>query len=142
MFHSPVWWKTAIQVQKEFSKLESKTARLEATKEQIRMRVIGFGWNNLHHAWSKDVCEYTPEELQDHLIKEIIPQQQKRGIPDKPTMDLPSRKATKQLGRRTADVDDLDKRYESEKSAVIVKGTKLRDNLEARGVTDRYEKLQ
>ena len=66
-------------------------------KEQIRIRVIGFGWKDLHHPWSRDGRDYSPEELLTHLVDTIIPEQSSRGIPDMPTMDLPSRKETKQL---------------------------------------------
>jgi hypothetical protein len=70
-------------------------------KEQIRINVLGFGWKDLHHPWSKDGVDYSPEEL-------IIPEQSSRDIPAMPTMELPSRKETKQLGTRTVDVDELD----------------------------------
>ena len=35
MYHSPACWKTATQARKEFNKLSSYSARLEAAKEQI-----------------------------------------------------------------------------------------------------------
>ena len=127
---------------KRVAKLSSYSARLEAAKEKIRIRVLGFGWDDLHHVWSKDGYSYTPEELRDYLINIIIPQQKKRGVPDKPTMNLPSRRKTKQLGKKTADLDVLDDRYEDEKRIAMDDATKLRDQMEASGVTDRYEKLQ
>ena len=40
------------------------------------------------------------------------------------------------------DVDKLDDRYEEEKQNAIKEATKLRDDLEAKGTIDRYEKLQ
>jgi len=40
------------------------------------------------------------------------------------------------------DVDKLDGRYEEEKQNVIKEAMKLRDEPEATGTTDRYEKLQ
>ena len=57
-------------------------------------------------------------------------------------MNLPSRKKTKQLGKKTADLDALDDRYEDKRRNAMDDATKLRDQLEASGVTDRYKKLQ
>ena len=47
--HSPAFWKTKKDAREEFSRLGSKTAKLEAVKFQIRIRVIGFGRKDLHH---------------------------------------------------------------------------------------------
>ena len=59
-----------------------------------------------------------------------------------PTIDLPSRRDTKQLGTMTVDVEDLDSRYEVEKGETIAKAIKMRDDQEDTGESDRYEKLQ
>jgi len=53
------------------------------------------------------------------LIKKIIPEQLKRGIPDKPTMELPYRKETPQLGTKPADIEKLEGCYEAEKVSAI-----------------------
>jgi hypothetical protein len=104
--------------------------------------VIGFGWNNLHHLWSKNGVHYSPADLLKHLINNIIPQQNTRGVPDSPTLELRSRRHTCQLGTVTADVGNLDTRYEVEKESIIAEAVKMRDELEVQGKTDRYEKLQ
>lgn len=142
MFYSDACWRTKTHAQRAFNNLSSTAARLNAVKEQIRIRVIGFGWNNLHHPWSKNGVHYSPADLLKHLINNIIPQQNKRGVPDSPTLELPSRRHTCQLGTMTADVDNLDTRYEVEKESIIAEAVKMRDELEAQGETDRYEKLQ
>ena len=95
MFHSPACWNTRAEALKEFGKLTSNTARVEAVKEQIRIRVLGFGWTDLQRAWSKNGGDYTEDQLLEHLIDNIIPEQKKRSIPTKPTMELPSRKKTR-----------------------------------------------
>jgi hypothetical protein len=48
---------------------------MDVVKEQIHMRVAGFAWKDLHHLWSKNGKEFSPDELFDHLIKMIIPEQ-------------------------------------------------------------------
>ena len=56
--------------------------------------VIGFGWKDLHHPWSKDGKVYTADKLFKYLVDTLVPEQAVRGIPEVPTMDLPSRKVT------------------------------------------------
>ena len=115
---------------------------MDATQEQICICAASFGWKDLHHPWSKNGKEFSPDELFVHLIRKIIPEQFKRGIPDQPTMELPSRKETPQLGTKTADVENLEGRYEAEKVSAIEAAEKLREQLETEGEIDRYEKLQ
>lgn len=77
LFHSPFCWNTVKQAEEEFGKLDglSDTAREVAVKEQIRIRVIGFGWSDLHCKWSEGGGSKTAEELFEHLIEKIIPEQ-------------------------------------------------------------------
>ena len=144
MYHSDVCWKTAGDARRAFSKLTSKTAKLDAVKEQIRIRVLGFGWDDLHHAWSKGGVDYSPEVLRDHLINKIIPEQspRKRGVPNAPAVNLPSRGNKNQLGTKTLDVDDLKKRREGEKQSIRIGGEAMRDEMMEQGVVDPYEKSQ
>ena len=48
MYHSQSCWKSEEEVVRKFSKLTSNRARVNAVKEQIRMRGIGFEWNDVH----------------------------------------------------------------------------------------------
>jgi len=98
----------------QFNKLTSLTAQREAVKEQIRIRVVGFGWKDLHHPWSKGGNDYSAEYLRDYLIDTIIPEQRKRGIPAAPTVNLKSRGDRNQLGTKSLDVVDLENRKEKE----------------------------
>ena len=88
MYHSDACWRTAKMAKSQFNKLTSLTAQREAVKEQIRIRVVGFGWKDLHHPWSKGGNDYSAEYLRDYLIDTIIPEQRKRGIPAAPTVNL------------------------------------------------------
>ena len=102
-------WKTVAEARKGFSNLRSDTAKKETVKEQIHLRVVCFGWKYLHHPWSKDGVAYSAAYLRDYLIKSIIPEQKKRGVPEVPPVTLPSCVVRCQLGTRSADVDDLEK---------------------------------
>ena len=115
---------------------------MNAVKEQIRIRVKGFGWSDLHHPWSEGGKDHSPDILLKHLIEKIIPQQNKRGIPKEPMMTLPSRKQTPQLGTRTSDIDKLDAHYDNEMNHAICEAKKLREHLEESGIADRHEKFQ
>ena len=110
-------------------------------KEQIHIRVVGFGWKDLHHAWSEGGIAHSPKTLLKHLVEVIIPEQQKRKIPDEPKMELPSCKLTPQLGTKTADVELLEICYENEKKNAVVEAMQMRDALEAQEIADRHEML-
>jgi hypothetical protein len=57
-------------------------------------------------------------------------------------MNMPSRKVTSQLGKRTADVAELDEHYGNEKQKAVEEAIKLQDQLEDEGIIDRYKRLQ
>ena len=44
-------------------------------KLQIKIHVIGFGWKDLYHPWSKEGRAYTADELFGYLINTLIPEQ-------------------------------------------------------------------
>ena len=46
-----------------FRDLGSEAARLAAVKEQILLGYLGLGWEEAHHAWSKDGVTFISEEL-------------------------------------------------------------------------------
>ena len=142
MFHSNACWKTTAMARNQFSKLTSKTAQKEAVKEQTQIRVIGFGWKYLHHPWSKSDKDYSPEHVRDYLIKSIIPEQKKCGIPDVPTVNLPLRGDQNQVGTKSLDVEDLQKKHKIERQAIQDGGEEMRDEMETDGKVDRYEQLQ
>ncbi len=52
MFHSASCWKQT-DVRSELGNLKNKSTKLDALKENIKMRVIGLGWEDLRTPWSK-----------------------------------------------------------------------------------------
>jgi hypothetical protein len=54
MVHSTAFWISKAMANKEYKKLGSNTAKINAVKLQIKIHVIGFGWKDLHHPWSKE----------------------------------------------------------------------------------------
>ena len=143
MFHSPAGWQTKAIALAEFEKLTSKSSKLDAVKDQIRIRVLGFGWDDLHHAWSTKGVDRTPEDLLLYLTDVIIPEQTERGIPNKPKITLPSRgdkRAT--LGTMARDIVLLDKNHKANETVFVAEATAMQDKLETDGIIDRHEKLQ
>ena len=116
MYHSCNCWKSGHDVDREFSTLVSKNSKINALQEQIRIRVVGFGWKDLSHPWSKDGRDYTPEELKLHLVTIIIPEQAKRRIPATPSVNMPTRGSVdqNQLGTRSKDVETLDSSHQDD----------------------------
>ena len=87
----------------ELGKLTSKTSKIDALKENIRMRVLGLGWSDMATPWSRNGKVLTLSELSAHP-KLIIIQQRRRPIPDKPPVILPERKLLPKLGTEVKDL--------------------------------------
>ena len=115
MYKSVVWWKTISEVKRELKKLKSKTAKLNALKENIRMRVIGLGWKDFATPWSKNGEKFTALYLTSHLEKIIICEGRNK-IPTKPPVELPKRKELPILGTKTQVLTNLDSTYDKNTS--------------------------
>jgi len=142
MYHSPACWRDIGEARKKYGKLRSETAKREACKEQIRIRVLGFGWSDLHHAWSEGGVDFSADKLFNHLTTKCFEAQQTRQIPTKPKVNLPSRGERQQLGTRSLDVDRLDKLCDADKKKIEKEGEQLREMMEEEGKIDRHKKLQ
>ena len=142
MYHSPACWRTVDDVHREFNKLGSETARREAVKEQIRIRVIGQGWKDLHVPWSCDGVTFTSEQLRDELIDKIIPAQSTREIRKVPPVNLPSRGERQHMGTKSLDLEKMDSKKAKKEKQFRERAEKKREEWEADGKTDNYENLQ
>ena len=141
-FISPACWRTARDVMRNFNKLKSETAQREVMKEQIRIRVIGLGWKDLRHAWSKNGIVYLVVVLRDYLIKTILAEEKKRSIPETPPIVLPLRVDRGKLGTMSADYDLLKKHDEDKKRLVMEGGLRMREWSEDNGAEDWHERMQ
>lgn len=81
-------WRSVDIANSVYSQLTSESARLKATKEQILIYKLGFGWTDCGHKWSENGYHYTSKDLLDHLIKNVIPL--KRDIPSEPPINVKS----------------------------------------------------
>ena len=138
---SPACWKTAAKAEAEFAKLPSKSAKLEAVKEQIRIRVLGLGWADLSTPWTVDGAVLTPAMLMVHL-KKIITEQARRTAPTKPPVPGLERKELPSLGTRTSDVAMLDTKELEKGSTLEAAARATKAAREAKGVGDSYQERQ
>ena len=141
MWGAPACWKTASKADTELTKLESRSAKLAALKEQIRIRVLGLGWSDLSTAWSKDGAPYTPAELMMHL-KKVISEQARRTIPNKPPVPGLQRKELSTLGTSTSDAGRLDAQEAAGGAAVEAAARAAKAAREAKGIGDSYQARQ
>ena len=141
MWGSPACWKTPAKATAEYGKLNSTAAKLEALKEQIRIRVLGLGWKDLACAWSAEGKAFPPAQLFAHL-NTIIIAQAKRPIPTAPPAPGMVRKALPQFGKRTAQVAGLDEREALGGAAIVEAARALKASREAKGIGDSYSVRQ
>ena len=130
-------------VDRELKKLTSDTARYDALKENIMIRVKGLGWDWCKHAWSKNGQQYSIKELADHL-RWIIKEERKRQIviPSEPPVNVPKRMDVPVLGTEIDDIADLDKKYLANEEQFRLNADRIRRAREARGEGSMYSLLQ
>ena len=138
---SAACWKTAAVAEREIEKCSSKSVKLEALKEQIKIRTLGLGWADLTTPWSKDGAAFTPADLMVHL-KKIISEQARRVIPDKPPVPGLKRKQLPTLGESTSDATRLDAQEAASGAAVEAAARAAKGAREAKGIGDSYQQRQ
>ena len=141
MYHFPACWRSEEEVDTELEKIKTKADKLYAVKENILIRVKGFGWKEFAHPWSKNGVQYTPNQLAAHL-KTIIQSEKTRTIPRKPPFFVPKRKVLPQLGQLTADVQAMDEWHLSNVEHLEENARTMIHNREAVGMGDVHSELQ
>ena len=129
------------RVNEILNKLTSDTAKYNFLKENIKIRVKGFGWEWCHHAWSKGNRKYTIKELADHL-RSIIRREKNEDIPDEPTPEIQKRVNTAILGTFNDFSKHLDAKYFKDEDEFKEACMKLKGEREARGEGSMYSTLQ
>ena len=144
MYDSAACLKGSVRVvDRELKKLTSDTARYDALKENIMIRVKGLGWDWCKHAWSKNGQQYSIKELADHL-RWIIKEERKRHIviPSEPPVNVPKRMDLPVLGTEIDDIADLDKKFLANEEQFRLNADRIRRAREARGEGSMYSLLQ
>ena len=142
MYFSEACWKGDKRlVKRNLGKLTSKTAQLDALKENIRMRVKGCGFEMAHITWSFRRKQRSVKELADKL-EWIIEWEKSQVVPAEPHMELPQRRKDATLGTQTLESNELDEKYEKKATSIRVGVEKLRRTREARGEGSIFTSMQ
>lgn len=90
-------------------------------KLQSRIRVEGFGWKRLHHAWSSKGKYYSGDTLKDHLVNKILPFEieNQDEISSIPSVELPCMKMKHKLGPLSHDTNNLNRNNEFNKVKMV-----------------------
>ena len=96
------------QVDRGLEKIHSVSVKLNALKEQIRIRVLGFGWYDIHTTWLYTLAVKSPKSLAVHL-KTIIKEETSHPITNEPPSNLPSQKHVTTLGTFSKHVIVMDR---------------------------------
>ena len=67
MYKSSGCWKSANEVNRGLRQLQTKKDKYESIKENINIRVKGFGWTQFRQSWSKDGKQHSVEFLAEKL---------------------------------------------------------------------------
>ena len=100
-------------------RLESKTATLDALKENIRMHVKGCSLSESHITWSHKRKQRSVSKLVKHL-EWIIELEKDQDIPDEPQIEVPQQKKDASLGTQTLEDQNLDEAFE--KKTELIRG--------------------
>jgi hypothetical protein len=97
---------TIFKVKQDLEKIKAKCRRVDYLKAAIQIRVIGFGWGDLHVAWSAGGVDKTVEELTAEL-EAILKEEKKREVLTEAPVPSLERKTLKQLGAPIAQLEEL-----------------------------------
>ena len=142
MYFSYACWKGNKKLVKQnLNKLKSKTAKLEALKENIRMRVKGCGFEEAHITWSFRRKQRSVNELAKKL-EWVIEWEKDQEVPLEPRIELPQRRNDASLGSRTEEAEQLDEKFNKKSASIRVEVEKMRRAREARGEGCIYREMQ
>jgi hypothetical protein len=142
MYFSDACWKDDQRVvARNLGKLTSDASKYNALKENIMIRVKGFGWEWCKHAWSKNGRKYTINELANHL-RHIIEKEKDHEIPMEPVLNIPSRMKLPTLGTETECVKELDGKYLADGYQFKRNAHKVRNERESKGQGSIHASIQ
>ncbi len=111
-------------------------------KEQHLIRTLGLGWEEAHHAWTKNGLAYSSQQLLDHLCKVVIPLATKLNVPDDAPAKLPTAPDLCTLGTLSAIGNELKTKGLAQIAKFKQKGRADRDRREEEGRGDRWVEKQ
>jgi len=142
MYSSDACWKGYVNlVQANIDRLESKTAKLDALKENIRMRVKRCGLSEAHITWSHKHEQRSVTKSSSHLAW-IIGWEKNQDIPDEPHIEVPQQKNVAILGTQTLQAQKLNETFDKMTGSIRGEVEQLRKTREACGEGSIYLVVQ
>ena len=131
--HSARCTKTPKEVFNIFNTLTSKASQYKYVKEQIMIRHLGQGWTEAHHPYSKAGYVYTPADLMEQFLKNVLPLAVTNTVPNEPPLEttvLPTQIVKATLSTKVDDFIALDTSKAKEDEDFRVASMRNRDKLE------------
>lgn len=142
MYNSPACWKGSKRVvKKNLRKLSSKAAKLDALKENIKMRVIGFGLEEYCITWSQNKKQRSADELAAHL-EWIIVHEKRKDMSGPPHIILPEWRNDSRVGTISSEVIELDEKFENECNQIRGEVERLRKTRRKEACSRSYNLLR
>ena len=138
---------THAMAKQQVAGLPSATARVAYLREQIELRVLGFGWSDLACKWGEDseLVEAKAARLLGHLKDVLVEERVRRQngeIPTEPPMPEFRAKELKQLGTPTADALELAKRALCSPEQLKAATERERERRQQAGFADEVQAVQ
>ena len=133
--------KSMAAVDADLNRMKAKGRKIDYLKNQIKVRVVGFGWGDLRVKWSAGGVDRGVDDLRTELAK-ILKEEESREVPSEPPVPVIQRKTLKQLGSMTAQFDDLARREEVKKEEFKRRVDAERARRDSAGETDPFQRKQ
>ena len=90
----------------ECEKIIAQYNKKKCVKEQILIMHLGFGFEEAHHPWSRDVFDYSDVELIKHFVKFCLTHTKKKNLPKEALIEHLRLPEFPTLGTLTDNVDE------------------------------------
>jgi len=132
---------TIAEVTADLRTLDAKSRKVQYLKDAIKIRVIGFGWSELHVAWSAGGVDKTVVQLTAELAA-ILEEEETREVPTVAPVPSLKRKTFKQLGAPIEQLEELSAAFEVDNATFQQAADVERRRREADFETDAHQRRQ
>ena len=136
MSHSPACWKTNAEMNNNLNKMKFKKDQLQALKDNINIRVIGYNWKQFEITWSINGRMKSVDELKDHLKNILRYEKQQKNLPAEPQPKVQGTNNLPILGKRSELVRNLGERNAEKNHDLKIRAKHQLKGDEAKGKSD------
>ena len=143
MWDSDACWKTVGAVTEGLRKIPTKGGKIEALKDNIRIRWKGLGWKECETKWQVDGHVLTVAELTTRLKQLIRIQVKHKWVALKQTAVMVlQQKEMACLGKCTQQVKELDRKAAEQESIIEANARLTWKKQEDKGIRNMHSKMQ